>query len=39
MGEPAMVELSEILIGLIRGAEPDSFRPRVQALCDAFPLP
>lgn len=39
MGDSEMAELASILLGIIRGEAPESFRNRVQALCDAYPLP
>jgi glycine hydroxymethyltransferase len=39
MGKEEMSALGDILVEIIRGAEPDSFRPAVQRLCAAFPLP
>jgi hypothetical protein len=34
-----MAELASILLGMTQGEAPESFRNRVQALCDAYPLP
>jgi len=39
MGSAEMEELASILLGMIRGSTPESFRDRVQALCEAHPLP
>lgn len=39
MGSTEMKELADILLGMIRGVAPESFRDRVHALCAAHPLP
>jgi glycine hydroxymethyltransferase len=39
MGGSEMAELASILLGMTQGEAPESFRNRVQALCDAYPLP
>lgn len=39
MGSAEMEELASILLGMIGGSTPESFRGRVQALCEAHPLP
>ena len=39
MGAAEMQELASILLGMIEGSSPESFRSRVQDLCDAHPLP
>ncbi|MCA8958134.1 MAG: serine hydroxymethyltransferase, partial [Planctomycetes bacterium] len=35
----AMTEISALLVALIREPDPEALRPRVQRLCDAFPIP
>ena len=29
----------EVIVGLVRGQDPERLRPTVQGLCEAFPLP
>jgi glycine hydroxymethyltransferase len=39
MGKDEMLKVGDVILGLIRGDDPQRHRPTVQALCDAFPLP
>ncbi|GAB4153532.1 MAG: serine hydroxymethyltransferase [Planctomycetota bacterium] len=39
MGKPEMEILAEVILGLVRKQDPESFRGRVLDLCKAFPLP
>jgi glycine hydroxymethyltransferase len=39
MGKDEMLKVGDVILGLIRGDDPQRHRPAVQALCDAFPLP
>jgi len=39
MGSDEMDAMAEILVGLIRGEKPESFRNRVHELCATYPLP
>ncbi len=39
MGLSEMEALADILVGLVRGKDPATFRGRVQEMCTAFPLP
>ena len=35
----AIRAVADIIVGLVRGADPERFRPVVRGLCEAFPLP
>ena len=39
MGKPEMEAIADILVGMIRGTNPESFRGRVTELCATYPLP
>jgi glycine hydroxymethyltransferase len=39
LGRDEIVQLADIVVGLVRGEDPERFRPTVHALCEAFPLP
>ena len=39
MGSEAMEALAGMLVGMIRGENPESFRGHVRELCSAYPLP
>jgi glycine hydroxymethyltransferase len=38
-GKDQIVAIADIITGLVRGQDPERFRPIVRALCEAFPLP
>ncbi len=38
-GKDQIRTIAEIIVGLVRGGAPEKFRPTVQQLCEAFPLP
>jgi len=38
-GREQIQTIADIIIGLVRGEDPDRFRPIVQELCAAYPLP
>jgi len=38
-GRDEVKTVADVIIGLVRGADPERFRPVVQGLCEAFPLP
>jgi glycine hydroxymethyltransferase len=38
-GKDEIGRIAEVIIGLVRGSDPDRFRPIVLGLCEAFPLP
>jgi len=38
-GKPQIREIAEVIVGLVRGHDPDRYRPIVRGLCEAFPLP
>jgi glycine hydroxymethyltransferase len=39
VGKQQIATIAEVIVGLVRGQDPDRFRPIVQELCEAFPLP
>ena len=39
MGKPEMEAIADILVGMIRGTNPESFRGRVTEMCATYPLP
>ena len=38
-GSDQIAQIADIIVGLVRGNDPERFRPIVQSLCEAFPLP
>jgi len=38
-GRDQIQSIADVITGLVRGADPERFRPTVQGLCEAFPLP
>ncbi|MBL8732002.1 MAG: serine hydroxymethyltransferase [Planctomycetes bacterium] len=38
-GRDEIATIADVIIGLVRGNDPERFRPTVQALCEGFPLP
>ncbi len=38
-GRDQIKSIADVITGLVRGADPERFRPTVQGLCEAFPLP
>jgi glycine hydroxymethyltransferase len=38
-GRDEIKTVADVITGLVRGADPERFRPTVQGLCEAFPLP
>jgi len=38
-GKDEIAKVAEIIVGLVRGSDPERFRPVVQGLCERFPLP
>jgi glycine hydroxymethyltransferase len=38
-GKDQIIAIADIITGLVRGQDPERFRPIVRALCEAFPLP
>jgi glycine hydroxymethyltransferase len=38
-GREEIGKVAEIIVGLVRGSDPERFRPVVQGLCEQFPLP
>jgi glycine hydroxymethyltransferase len=38
-GKDQIAALADVIVGLVRGQDPERFRPVVQSLCEAFPLP
>jgi glycine hydroxymethyltransferase len=38
-GEDQIAVVADIIAGLVRGHDPDRYRPIVRGLCEAFPLP
>jgi len=38
-GRDQIKTVADVICGLVRGADPERFRPVVQGLCEAFPLP
>jgi glycine hydroxymethyltransferase len=39
LGREQIGLIADVIVGLVRGQDPDRFRPVVQGLCEAFPLP
>ncbi|HEX5054411.1 MAG TPA: serine hydroxymethyltransferase [Planctomycetota bacterium] len=39
LGRDQIATIAEVLGGIVRGSDPERFRPIVQGLCEAFPLP
>ena len=39
MGTTEMDAIADVLVGMVEGKPPESFRGAVAELCDAFPLP
>jgi glycine hydroxymethyltransferase len=38
-GRTEIQTVADVIVGLVRGADPERFRPVVQGLCESFPLP
>ncbi|MFY9342832.1 MAG: serine hydroxymethyltransferase [Planctomycetota bacterium] len=38
-GKDQIAAVADVIVGLVRGNDPERFRPLVQELCEAFPLP
>ncbi len=38
-GKDQITAIAEVIVGLVRGQDPERLRPTVQGLCEAFPLP
>ncbi|MBL8737121.1 MAG: serine hydroxymethyltransferase [Planctomycetes bacterium] len=38
-GKEQIAAVADVVIGLVRGGDPERFRQTVQGLCEAFPLP
>jgi len=38
-GKEQIAAVADVVVGLVRGGDPERFRPTVQGLCEAFPLP
>jgi glycine hydroxymethyltransferase len=38
-GPDEMAKVADVIVGLVRGNDPERFRPLIQGLCEAFPLP
>jgi glycine hydroxymethyltransferase len=39
LGKEQMSVVADVIVGLVRGQDPERFRPIVQGLCEEFPLP
>jgi glycine hydroxymethyltransferase len=39
VGRDEVKAIADVIVGLVRGQDPERFRPVVQRLCEAFPLP
>ena len=39
LGREQIDLIADVIVGLVRGQDPDRFRPVVQGLCEEFPLP
>jgi glycine hydroxymethyltransferase len=39
LGKNEMRTLADVIVGIVRGQDPERFRPVVHGLCEAFPLP
>lgn len=38
-GPDEMAKVADVIVGLVRGNDPEQFRPLIHGLCEAFPLP
>jgi glycine hydroxymethyltransferase len=39
LGRDEIKTIADVIVGLVRGGDPDRFRPTIQGLCEEFPLP
>jgi glycine hydroxymethyltransferase len=38
-GRDQIAQVADVIVGLVRGQDPERFRGTITALCEAFPLP